>query len=128
MIEGRQTVVICGFGELGQTIANMLEVCRLLMYRAVSTFNLSILRASTARSSMARQLQQCPAWHVAVNGPQLSPTGLSDRPCPADITKRSADVQSPLAVSAGSAPPQYIGFDLQPNRVQVQRSLVVVHC
>jgi hypothetical protein len=27
MKEGRQTVVICGFGELGQTIANMLEVC-----------------------------------------------------------------------------------------------------
>jgi hypothetical protein len=26
MKEGRQTVVICGFGELGQTIANMLEV------------------------------------------------------------------------------------------------------
>jgi phosphoglycerate dehydrogenase-like enzyme len=25
MKEGRQTVVICGFGELGQTIANMLE-------------------------------------------------------------------------------------------------------
>ncbi len=60
MIEGRQTVVICGFGELGQTIANMLEVCRLLMYRAVSTLNFSILRASTARSSMARQLQQMP--------------------------------------------------------------------
>lgn len=26
VVEGRQTVVICGFGELGQTIANMLEV------------------------------------------------------------------------------------------------------
>lgn len=29
MKEGRQTVVICGFGELGQTIANMLEVSSL---------------------------------------------------------------------------------------------------
>lgn len=33
-------------------------------------------------------------------------------------------MQSPLAVSAGSTPPQYIGFDMQLERIQVRKARV----
>ncbi len=109
-------VVVCGFGELGQTVANMLEVPPPFPCPA---------RNAAAAGAPATMLCHplAPSVRAALQPQWRCGPGVSRR-CVVS-SEGCGCSQSPLAVTADSKQPTYIGFDLQPNRIQVTGGGVV---